>query len=426
MDRLANVTCALAPMKTGVVVLVLASACSPPWRPPQTISAAVVESAHGPTRDVDLDKVNSAWSKAFEAEFSSVFQKGHSNQPLWLGICGKKLWRDPAFVKYVNDHGFGLACDEEEFAELAADPIGRQISALRLYLPNERELLAKVAAFPSLSTLDLSQTAVDDDLFRHLAPAHALRNLSLGEMIPSAVGRSGLAMGKFTSPSPVWSRLRRLRLARGAAEAVFDAGFEELGLSNLRSMEILTPVENVALAQLKALRELENLTLELSDVNDATIVLLCAIPKLKELSLQYGSNREDRLHLLQGLSSLVELDVAAIHDADLAPIVKIGSLRRLTLTDTALTSSGFDQLGALGALAGLHIRGGSIASTLSFLAFLPRLQDLDISGLRIESPAQFAHVARLKDLRRLILPNDTSTATKAWFAPFVPKATGNE
>jgi hypothetical protein len=210
----------------------------------------------------------------------------------WAKDCGSQLWVDPAFVKWLDNVNVGLLCNDAELTALSKDPAGRHVGALKLaplsgaLEGQQARVLARLASFSDLRTLDLTEIALEDDLLAILRPRVTLRALSMAATTTYATGGVGLTRRGLVANRETFMRLQSLVLGGAATEVCFDAGLIEMGLTNLRSLNIRSEVDQVLLTQVKSLSKLEELRLKHHALNDASVALIRQMSKLTRLSLE--------------------------------------------------------------------------------------------------------------------------------------------
>jgi Leucine-rich repeat (LRR) protein len=136
------------------------------------------------------------------------------------------------------------------------------------------------------------------------------------------------------------------------------------------------------LSNLETLSELEELSLEITDLAPEHLAVLEKLPRLKKL--KFSGDRDftapalDQLPALATLESL-EVRFSSITDRGLAPLVRLPSLRSLDIVGSPITNDG-----------------------IAALAECKALESLTICAARFDDGA-FAHVARIDGLKSLTL-----------------------
>jgi Leucine-rich repeat (LRR) protein len=283
----------------------------------------------------------------------------------------------------------------------------------------QRLMLSHLAKLKSLEELELGGDKMTDAGLQHLAELPRLEYL--------------LLWGRFSDAGI--AHLKKLPALRTVNINIEQFG--NLGMRHLSECPRLERIgvhwmENVTdegLACLKDMPTLKKLDILHSQVTDAGLVHLSRIDSLDYLMLP-GRVTETGLHHLRGLTGLKFLWVSGtsastvgdrglaalaglqsleelliwgngITDAGMDDLVKLGHLRKLTLTAfSQLTDTGLKKLTALKGLESLSLNGASISiAGLSFLNELPRLNRLDVKDVEQDgSGLDLSGLTHLEDL----------------------------
>lgn len=305
----------------------------------------------------------------------------------------------------------------------------------------------KLTTVTALKTLDLSLTYVSDAGAASIGKLPQLEELNL------------FAAEFVTDAAVAFLRANtKLRVLNLRGTDVTDTSLEYIGtLSNLRSLDIsFTQIGDVGMEHLAPLSRLEELNLGGTKISGAALHVLKYLPNLKRLSF-YGTQRRnagvcwapvmtdieiDTIALLAGLEELnigdgvalgvskpTELGPAAgeaecritggtrITDLGVAKLAKLGKLRYLNLSGSAVTGAALKTLAAFPNLQQLSLWNveGITDSAASGFASLQSVTSLDLSNTGI-GDRTLAALAKLPRLQRLYI-SDTAV-TPAGVAAF--------
>jgi internalin A len=201
--------------------------------------------------------------------------------------------------------------------------------------------LAKVAKFPNLRTLDLSdrqKTRLSPISKTGVAQLDGLKGLTF-------IFLTGADVDDSIVPHLLKHPLQSLGLSN---TQLGNAGLAQLAsLTGLKSLEINnTSVTDAGLASLKSFLALRHLELAGTQISDAGLVNIQPLTGLSTLHLDNTPITDAGLTRLAGLTSLVELRLGNtnITDAGLKNLASLSSLRLLRLDGTQVTDAGVAQL----------------------------------------------------------------------------------
>ena len=234
----------------------------------------------------------------------------------------------------------------------------------------DAEITARAVAELHLNPLGrLALKGATDAALGPLVGLHSLEALSLRS--PRVTDEGLLSLG---------ARPGLVELDLGGAGVREGAGLA--GLTGLRRLSLARcPLSPQAARALGGLGALQSLTLSHTGLGGDDLAPLVGLTQLKILRL--AGLRPSSLGFLAGLSALEELDLSgegALTDLDLASLVGLGALRRLSLRG----------------------RAGLRGPGLHQLAGLSRLEELDLGGTSVEHP-HLPALAGLTGLTRLSL-----------------------
>ena len=228
--------------------------------------------------------------------------------------------------------------------------------ALHLVVPDaDDELVAGLAALPSLETLILQTSELSDEGIAALGRATGLRTLDLG----------------------------------GAGSAQALASLEPL--TSLESLGLFgAALTDEALEHLPNPGGLRRMDLGFTGIGDRGLEHLGRCVELRSLGLWHTGVTDAGLVALARLKRLVALDLAGteVGDAGVRSLRGHTSLRRLDLTKTRVTDSSLAVLAALPALERLDLGGTAVTDRgLLYLAAFPRLRRVDLWGTEVSEDA---------------------------------------
>lgn len=166
-----------------------------------------------------------------------------------------------------------------------------------------------------------------------------------------------------------------------------------------------TKVTGHALKSLAALPDLQQLFLERTPIDNASLAYLADFPRLVELSLgETNVGNEGIAHLsdCDGLQS-IRLNATLVNDGGLAHLARLAKLSMLDLGDTAVGDDGLAQLGPLDHFSQLYLARTKVGdASAARIAQATGLLFLDLRGT-LWTDAGLARLSGLTDLRTLRL-----------------------
>jgi hypothetical protein len=170
-------------------------------------------------------------------------------------------------------------------------------------------------------------------------------------------------------------------------------------------------VTNAGLEHLKALSQLQWLSLYRTRVTDAGLEHLKRLSQLQELDLGNTQVTDAGLEHLKGLSQLrsLSLDGTPVTDAGLERLKRLSQLQELHLYGTHVTNTGLEHLKGLSRLQRLFLASTHVTDAgLEHLKGLSQLQELDLRNTRV-TDAGLEHLKSLSQLQELFLGNTQVT-----------------
>ena len=236
---------------------------------------------------------------------------------------------EAGFILTKNDAGRVIECsmasDEdisESFAHLAGIP---STQVVRLSGPGINDTgLDALTNLTSLKRLDLTDSAITDDVLNHVSE---LTNLEVLILRRTGITDDGLA---------AISDLPKLRAIDLRNSNISDPGVEHL-------------------AKIKTLIDIQ---LEKSKVTDEGAAHLKGLP-LKSINLNYCTSISNpTLEVLGGIPTLesIQLDYTSINDEGMPAVAKLNRLKRLRIRGTYIKSEGLRHIAELKTLERLELR----------------------------------------------------------------------
>ena len=235
---------------------------------------------------------------------------------------------------------------------------------------------------------------------------------------------------KATTVIAQFTGLRALRLSgKNGETSIGDDGVK--ALANCSSLKVLaldelTFVGTDGLAALTGLKDLEELYVAGTIVDDSSSKLIAGFQKLKKLRLARNQVSDASLETLSTCSSLEELDLSEdslITNAGMAHLAKLQGLKKLNLWRVQISDEGALMLAPLTKLIWLNLDNTKLSD-----AGLPVLQNMkDLKFLHLGStqitaaaaPALF-HLTKLKDLKITRTALGSSNAAVAQLKKHLP------
>lgn len=211
------------------------------------------------------------------------------------------------------------------------------VKTLVITKPRAAAHLERLADMKSLEYLSLAGAAVPDSVVRQLPVLPRLKTLGLDR---TQIGDDALdAVAQQTSLETLWLDGTR----------VTGAGLKKLApLTSLKvlRMEEAMQVSGEGLDALAMLPSLEHVRLKGTKLSVADMARLAKIPNLNELGLDHTNVGDDHLEQLLPAHNLrvLWLSKSAVTDVGLVHLHKLGSLQRVFLHATSVTSQGVDDL----------------------------------------------------------------------------------
>ena len=181
-------------------------------------------------------------------------------------------------------------------------------------------------------------------------------------------------------------------------------------------------VTDADLVPLRALSEIDEMSLAHSQVSDCGLIRLSGLQKLERLSLADTFVRDEGMAYLKNLEKLSHLDLSSTFVSD-DGLVHVGSVPSLVALDLSrqvvktagenygrISDAGIKHLAGLKKLRSLNLRYTEVTSEgLRHLGGLSELKELDLSGTRVDEQG-IQHLKSLGNLETLLV-SETSTFT---------------
>ena len=215
----------------------------------------------------------------------------------------------------------------------------------------------------------------------------------------------GAALWRFDPTEYRRNVLVKIRVLSLIAVQLDDVGLAHLaGLTNLQSLDLRkTQVGDAGLAHLAGLTNLRSLDLRNTQVGDAGLANLAGLTNLQSLNLrktQVGDAGLVHLACLANLQSVC-LTSTDVSDAGLVHLVNLTELQSLDLVNTQVSDAGLAHLAGLTKLQSLYLDSTRVSDAgLAHLAGLTQLQSLGLTDTQV-GDVGLAHLAGLTELQLL-------------------------
>lgn len=215
--------------------------------------------------------------------------------------------------------------------------------------------LVYLKQLPSLHTLMLNGTDVNDEGLAHLQDISTLKRLDLGHLKITRIGLMHLS--KLTS-------LEALDLARTKIKNSYLKSF--VNLPSLKNLSVEdTSIGNPGVRHLKRHERLEELNLERTKITNSGLSHLKTFKHLRRLNLADNAITSSSLKHLAKISSLQELDCSRtrVGDRGLSYLKSLPSLKKLCMERTRITDAGLDYLKNIDSLEDLNVKDTRITNS---------------------------------------------------------------
>jgi Leucine-rich repeat (LRR) protein len=224
------------------------------------------------------------------------------------------------------------SCKPEEIAPALQACRNLQVLDLAGFGELRSKHLAAVAAFPSLTGLNLSNTGVNDDVFAHLGSLKNLRSLDL-----DSTDVTGEKLAQHPLPA--------LRQFSAGTSSLNDAGLKNLAAcSNLEILRVgnCMGITDKGFAALESLTNLQDLDLWRTRITDASVAVVAKLNKLRRLRLTGTAIGDPFIMQLKEMPDLATIELAntKVTDASLAHLKDFPSLKLITSYGTGVTDAG--------------------------------------------------------------------------------------
>jgi RNA polymerase sigma factor (sigma-70 family) len=267
-----------------------------------------------------------------------------------------------------------------------------------LPVPAEQAAAATVRQFGGWYTLDADGHVVEVNMVYHEEPG--------GRRQDNALVDSDAALRVASS----FPRLNRLLLSHG--QATDDGLVALVGLAALEELYVwdADKVSDAGIVHLAGLPKLRNLHISNGLLGDASLAVLAKIPSLQSLSLQRNAFGDAGLEHLAGMTQLralwVGMSKRPITDAGVRHLSGLTALERLDLQHAKLTGAGLAGLKNLTKLQALYLEAkdgdGFADADIEPLLGLGSLRTLDLGTTRLTDRG-LLQLATLPELRFLTL-----------------------
>lgn len=258
--------------------------------------------------------------------------------------------------------------------------------------------LEPLAGLRRVRSVLLNDTAVTDAGMAALGKVATLQNIDLRGCATSNAGLASLTALKD---------LKALRLSDPDGKStVDDAGMQHVaGMTNLKVLAVDFLWLSVdGLKQLPELKNLEELYLAKTLVDDEALAVLVQFPKLKKLRVSQSQVSGAGLAELKNLPNLEDLDISEcslLADADLAHLAGMKQLKKLNLWRDAVSDQGAAHLAGLTNLVWLNVDNTQISNAaLEHFKGMTKLEFLHLGSTPV-SDAGLVHLETLKSLKDL-------------------------
>ncbi len=217
--------------------------------------------------------------------------------------------------------------------------------------------------------------------------------------------------------------LERLQTLYLSKTKMTDAGMPALAtLKNLHTLELNNRITNAGLTPLQLLPKLEDLTLIGGKISDkGALAILPSLKQLKRLTLSDTAITDNGLKALASLTKLEALLLpSGITDRGIAALISLVSLKELDLTRTLVSDRGLETLRSLKNLKILYLNNRITDQGIATLAALHSLEKLDASGCPLTNTA-LNTLAGMKHLRALALGGTKITDAGLPFLASLPE-----
>lgn len=298
---------------------------------------------------------------------------------VWLGFVVNQARKQREAVAAIEAAGGAVYYDWQDRPH---DPFGDEDQ-----MPPGPSWLRRLVGdeyFQSISSVNLQDAKISDDLLRHIAGQKSIRQLWLGN---TEIGDRELAFVaelhhlQWIDFLPAW-----------------DAGMADPG------GETSLRISAVGLQHLRRLPTLKTLRLPQSPVGDAGLAILGEITTLEELLFKDPQVTDAGLEHLKSLKNLKELSFTAPQATDegIEQLKGLTNLEQLGIDQASITDRGFKSLRGMTKLRELYVQTNSPGITDAALEHLSGLTDLEV--LYVICPGDGitdAGLRRLKGLAKL-------------------------
>lgn len=263
------------------------------------------------------------------------------------------------------------------------------------------ETLSSLTNLKSLQVLNLADTSFSDESLSILeGVSPGLISLDL---------RGCPISDKATTVITRFANLKALRFnGKNGQTGISDDGVRSLAACKslkVLALDELTFVGTDGLAALTGLKDLQELYVGGTIVDDDSCRVIASFPNLRKLRLSRDQVSDAGLEILSDCSQLEELDLSEdslISDAGMASVAKLKALKKLNLWRVQISDAGVLMLAPLVNLDWLNLDNTKLSDAgLSALSDMTKLSFLHLGSTQITAdgaPALF-HLTTLKDLK---------------------------
>lgn len=277
----------------------------------------------------------------------------------------------------------------------------------------------------SATDIDLHQLTLSAETLGFLRELKSLRGLNLAdssfsdeslpvlEQVSSTLTNLDLRGCQLTDKAPAviarFAGLRALRFnGKNGETSISDDGVKTLAACTslkVLALDELTFVGTEGLSALTALKDLEELYVAGTIVDDDSCTVIADFPKLKKLRLARNQVSDDALETLSKCALLEELDLSEdslITNDGMAHLAKLTGLKKLNLWRVQISDEGVLMLASLTRLEWLNLDNTKLSDAgLPALKNMKSLDFLHLGSTQITAdgaPLLF-HLTSLKDLK---------------------------
>jgi Leucine-rich repeat (LRR) protein len=277
-----------------------------------------------------------------------------------------------------------------------------------------RDIFVRKFVAGQITWLEIWDPDLSDTDLEKLAKLPKLEILVILRTIPEEIRRLRKRTRRQYSTSPL-AKLSTVRYLRLNGLQLSDADMAPIAKMKLTKLEIQEPspgaLTNSGLSQLCRLKNLTNLSLSGTKIDDKGLVAITNLTKLQELTLLRSRVTGVGISQLKSINtlSLVMLSNSPVDPAGLKEICKCSSIEQLYLRHTKITDESLKYLRDLPRLETLYLDSSRLTDAgLGHLKSHPQLDHLSLDGNLI-TDAGFSDLQNFPRLRHLSLQQTSVT-----------------